>query len=230
MPAMKCSQRTKRFSQSITYASMDHCLDSVFPALGATHRWAIGREAGGPIRATSRVDATACELLLRQAALYPFDVEVHLLQLVVTHRLARSDAFLAAVVLDRPLEWMQLAGDDVLLLRGHQRRDVLRDGGVERGELDHAVLDAAPDAGRLPGAGVNFLRDLGVVRTPLMGGRGQMRVLAVLGHVGVIAEGVLALLLRGLHDGGRVRVMGDDVRALRQQRIRRLALAARVVP
>src|SRR6266851_3435066 len=174
MPAMKCSQRTKRFSQSITYASMDHCLDGVFPGHGATHP--LGDRARSKTRPAGRAGSTRLpSLLARQAALYPFDVEVHLLQLVITHRLARGDAFLAAVVLDRSLEWMQLAGDDVLLLRGHQGRHVFRDGGVERRELDHAVLDAAPDAGRLPGAGDHFLRDLGVVRAPLMGCRGQMR-------------------------------------------------------
>src|SRR3989442_10568416 len=118
MPAMKCSQRTKRFSQSITYVSIDHCLDCVFPAPGATDP-----PSDRPRRPQARPCGScpgrrACELLLRQAALYAFDVEVHLLQLVVAHRLAGGDAFLAAVVLHRALKRMQLAGDDVLLLRG----------------------------------------------------------------------------------------------------------------
>src|SRR5439155_7293035 len=209
---------------------MEHCLESVLPRLAQPSYSSIGLRTGDtPARVRSRVDATACGLLLRQAALYAFDVEVHFLQLVVTHRLARSDAFLAAVVLDRALKRMQLAGDDVLLLRGDQGRNVLRNSRVERRELDHSVLDAAPDARRLPGAGDHFLRDLGVVRAPLMGCRGQMRTRAVLGHVGVIAKRVLALLLRGLHDGSRVRVMGDYVRTLRYQRVRRLAFASPAV-
>src|SRR5438046_3887078 len=147
MPAMKCSQRSKRFSQSITYASIDHCLDCS-PARARPIRRAIGREAAGRSCGSS-LGRRACGLLLGQAALYSFDVEVHLLQLVVTHRLAAGDAFLAAVVLDRALKGMQLAGDDVLLFCRHQRCDVLWNGGVERRELDHAVLDPAPNAARL---------------------------------------------------------------------------------
>src|SRR5439155_12342272 len=159
---------------------MEHCLESVLPRLAQPSYSSIGLRTGDtPARVRSRVDATACGLLLRQAALYAFDVEVHFLQLVVTHRLARGDAFLAAVVLDRALKGMQLAGDDVLLFCRHQRCDVLRNGGIERRELDHAVLDPAPNAARLPGAGNRLLRDLGVVRAPLVRRRGQMRVRSV---------------------------------------------------
>src|SRR5881396_1281643 len=101
MPAMKCSQRSKRFSQSITYASIDHCLIAVPPGRGRS----AGRSAAKPQARLcgSCPGRRACGLLLGQAALYPFDVEVHLLQLVVAHRLARGDAFLAAVVLERAL-------------------------------------------------------------------------------------------------------------------------------
>ncbi len=52
----------------------------------------------------------------------------------------------------------------------------------------------------------------------------------VLGHVGVIADRIHLLRLRRLHHGGRVGVVREHIGALRDQRFRRLALAARVVP
>ncbi len=63
-----------------------------------------------------------------------------------------------------------------------------------------------------------------------MGRRGQVRLRAEFRHVGVVAERVLALFFRGLDHGGRIGVVGDHVDTLREQRVRRLALAARVEP
>src|ERR1700682_1001720 len=89
----------------------------------------ICRTSRGPARhAASRLRGERRELLRWQAALNPFDVKVHLLHLVVAHRLARGDAFLATVVLDGALERMQLAAPDVLFSAGDQFGDILRDG------------------------------------------------------------------------------------------------------
>src|ERR1700680_5157368 len=77
-----------------------------------------------PRRAAGGVRAERRELLRRQAALNAFDVKVHLLHLVVAHRLARGDTFLAAVVLDGALERMQLAAPDVLFSAGDQFGDI----------------------------------------------------------------------------------------------------------
>src|SRR6202165_4751276 len=105
------------------------------------------RRGAGGARAERR------ELLRRQAALNAFDVKVHLLHFVVAHRLARGDAFLAAVVLDGALERMQLAAPDVLFSAGDPFGDILGYGRVERRELDHALLDPAPGSGRPPRTG-----------------------------------------------------------------------------
>src|ERR1700724_1234052 len=105
MPLIRCSQRVSRLSQSTIYASM-----STGRAMWFAHRARLlsrspSRASRGPARrAAGRARAERRELLRRQAALNAFDVKVHLLHLVVTHRLARGDAFLAAVVLDGALE------------------------------------------------------------------------------------------------------------------------------
>src|ERR1700682_6770642 len=86
------------------------------------------RASRGPARrAAGRAGAERRELLRRQAALNAFDVKVHLLHLVVTHRLARGDAFLAAVVLDGTLERMELAAPGVLFSASAQFADILVD-------------------------------------------------------------------------------------------------------
>src|SRR2546430_9726316 len=112
------------------------------------------RASRGPARrAAGRVRAERRELLRRQAALNAFDVKVHLLHLVVAHRLARGDAFLAAVVLDGALERMLLPAPDVLFSAGDQLGDILGNVGIERRELSLALLNPAQGAGRLPRTG-----------------------------------------------------------------------------
>ena len=74
------------------------------------------------------------------------------------------------------------------------------------------------------------LRDLRVVRAPVVRDRGQVRLRAVLRHVAVVGDRVDVLRLGGLHGGGRVGVVRHDVGALRDERLGGGALLARVEP
>src|ERR1700686_4910304 len=154
MPLIRCSQRVSRLSQSTIYASMStRPRDVIRSSRSTASAPDLPGEQGPARRAAGRVRAERRELLRWQAALNPFDVKVHLLHFVVAHRLARGDAFLAAVVLDGALERMQLAAPDVLFSAGDQFGNILGYGRVERRELDHALFDPAPGIARLPRTG-----------------------------------------------------------------------------
>src|SRR5579883_2749097 len=87
--------------------------------------------------------------LLRQLALDPRHIPVERQNLLVGQGLAGGDAELAVVVVDGALEGLEPARGDVALPRLDQCRDVLGDDRVERRDVDHPVLDAAPDVARL---------------------------------------------------------------------------------
>src|SRR5215467_1342109 len=98
--------------------------------------------------------ARECErLLLGQLRSDALDVVVHLAEFLVGHRLAGGHALLAVLVLDRARERMERSGLELAF----ELRDLLlhlgRDSGIERRELDHPFLVAAPRRRRLPRAG-----------------------------------------------------------------------------
>ena len=122
-----------------------------------------------------------------------------------------------------PGERMELAGADVGcgLVDQVLRRPSARPG------LNGAILimPSLMPPQTLPGFHVpsmHRLHRLRVVRAPLVRHRGELRVRAVLRHVGVVGDRVHLLRLGGLHDGGRIGVVRQHVGALRDQRLRRL--------
>jgi len=130
---------------------------------------------------------------------------------------------------------MQFPGDDVRLHLGHLSLQLGGDSGIEGRKPDHAVLEATPQIGAGPGARQNFVDDLGVEIAPDVGGARELRRGAVFRHIGVVRECVevlvlLVLFFGGLHHGGGIRVVGNHVRALGNQRKGGFAFLAGIKP
>ena len=130
----------------------------------------------------------------------------------------------------RPENGASAAGDDGAALRldvGHQRLGQRR---MQRHELHHAVLHAAPRRLRLPAPVQHGLGHARVVAAPVGRDRRKLRVRCEAAHVALVAEHLHALLLGGLRHRRRPAVVGQHVGAGVDERERRLALARRVEP
>ena len=97
-------------------------------------------------------------------------------------------------------------------------------------EVDRAFFHAPPVALGLPGAVHHFADGLDVKRRPVDGGRGDVRLGAVVRHVAVPAEAALAQLFGRLQHGRRVGVLHEDVRAAVDEGGGRFGFLGRVEP
>ena len=95
---------------------------------------------------------------------------------------------LALLVVERPREDVELAGDDRLPLRGDRRLRLRRDLRPVRREAREAVLDRAVVEARLPGSVDRRLDALHVVRAPVVDRRRQPLLRRRLARVRVVAD------------------------------------------
>src|SRR5438874_11969390 len=126
--------------------------------------------------------------LALRAADHALDEPVHGIQVGHGQALARRDLQLAALVVERALELVELPRDQVSLLlrdRGLRRRADL--GSVGR-EPDEAVLQVAVVEARLPRSGHGGLHAAQVVRPPVVDSGGEPRRGCELLRVRVVAD------------------------------------------
>ncbi len=167
--------------------------------------------------------------LFRQLVVDAGDVEVHAKERAVIGDGTFGEPIRTVLLLDRAGEGVQFAGADLRFGLFGELLHVVGHVGVGRHRQD-AVLQAIPDLLRLPGAVEHGLGALDVVGAPGVDDGGELGVRAGSDHVGRLAERLDATLGGDLHRRGRVRVLGQDVDALVDQRLGGVGFLAGVEP
>src|SRR6266849_6435134 len=143
---------------------------------------------GAGMGGTAAPPNTAQTWLSLRAADHALDEPVHRVEVLDGQALPGRHAQLAALVVERALELVELARGQCRLLRRDRRLRLGRHGRAVRRDADEVVLEVSVVEAGLPGAVHRGLDAAEVVRAPVVHGCGEPRLRRELLRVGVVAD------------------------------------------